>query len=175
LDAGTPSDQLWPSLAASLVPLVLGGLVTLLKPFIESPKEFKKGVDLQRKALQERHASKHAALLQHLRHIITAEIEPLRGDGREEPDLIGEMTSETFRLFTVFHRLDTLRLSVRAIYTGLLVSIFLAVLGALASIIWVDLRPWILMGGVALVVLQLGLIGTLYWASWKLDTYEDVT
>lgn len=173
MGAGTPPDPILPSLVASVVPIVLGSLATYFKPFVESQKDFRKRIRLRRDALLEQLAGRHAALLQHVRRITPDDL--LRGDGREEPDLVGDLTGETFRLFTIFHRLEALRLAVRVAYTGLLVTVTLGILGALVSWVWGEVRPWIFVGGIVLVVAQIALVGLLYWSSCKLETYEDVT
>jgi len=173
LGAGLQSDPMWPSLVASVVPIVLGSLATYFKPFIESQADFRSRIRLSRKDLLERLAAKHAALLNHVRQITPDDL--LRGDGREEPDLVGDLTGETFRLFTIFHRLETLRLVVRSAYTVLLATVCLAIIGALVSWLWVDARSWSLIFGIGLIVAQVGFVGLLYWSSSRLETYEDVT
>ncbi len=167
------SDPMWPSLVASVVPIVLGSLATYFKPFIESQGDFRSRIKLCRKDLLEQLAAKHTALLQHVRQITPDDL--LRGDGRQVPDLVGDLTAETFRLFTIFHRLETVRLAVRSAYTVLLATVCLAIVGALLSWLWVDARSWLLIFGVALIVAQVGFVALLYWSSSRLETYEDVT
>ncbi|HUW83214.1 MAG TPA: hypothetical protein VMZ31_10500 [Phycisphaerae bacterium] len=99
----------------------------------------------------------------------------LRGDGKENPDLVGELTRETFRLFTVFHHLELLKRVVRLAYTGLLITVCIGIVGALLAWLQIQARTWVLMVGIVLVVVQIALIALLYWSSCRLETYEDVT
>ncbi|MGD8451461.1 MAG: hypothetical protein PVJ57_06550 [Phycisphaerae bacterium] len=160
-------------MVASIVPIIVGALATYFKPFIESQASFRSRVKLRRQALLEQLAVKHAALLQHVRQLPDGDL--VRGDGREEPDLVGNLTDETFRLFAIFHRLETLRLVVRSAYTALLGTIILGAGGALASWLWIDARPWALPAGIILLSAQTGLVVLLYWASCRLETYEEIT
>lgn len=161
------------SLVALVVPFLLGSLAAYFKPFVESEKDSRKRIKLRREALLEQLAGKHAALLQHVRRMTGDDL--LRGDGREEPDLVGDVTGETFRLFMIFHRLETLRLVIRVAYVGLLVTVCLAVFGALLSWLWGDARPWLVFFGIGLIVVQVSFVGLLYWSSCRMEMYEDVT
>jgi len=177
---------MWASLVASIVPIVLGSLATYFKPFIESQADFRSRIKLRREALLEQLADKHADLLQHVRRVMSDDL--LRGyglkftpddlpgvHGGKEPDLVGDLTRETFRLFAIFHRLETLRIVYRSAHTVLLVTVCLAIFGALAACLWVGARPWIPYVMYILIAVQVCFFALLYWSSWKLETYEDVT
>jgi hypothetical protein len=117
---------LWSGLIASTVPVVVGAATVHFRIFIEPQADFRNRINLRRKALIEQVASRHAALLQHVRSITEDDL--LRGDGREEPDLVGDLTSEVFRVFTVFQRLEVLRVVVRVAYLILFITIALGLL-----------------------------------------------
>lgn len=170
--SATPS-ALWPALIASLIPIVLGVSATYFRPFVDSRSEFRGRIKLRRQALLEKLAVMHAVLLRHAAHITEDEL--LRGDGRDQPDLVADYTSEVFRLFTVFHRLETIRLCFAIANTGLLVAVSAGVLGAFCAWLWSDSRTCVLVGGVAVVVVQMVLVCLIYWCSCKLESYEDTT
>lgn len=172
MGAGSPPDPMWPALVASMVPIVVGSVATYLRPFVESQADFRSRIRLRRAALLEHLAGRHTALLQHVRRITEADL--LRGDGMQEPDLVGELTGETFRLFTVFHRLEMLKTLVRTAYTGLLVTVSLGIVGALIAWLWSDARAWVLSIAIVLACVQIAFIGFLYWSSCRLETYEDL-
>jgi hypothetical protein len=141
--------------------------------FVETQAEFRRRIGLRRNTLVEKVATKHAALLKHVRSITEDDI--LRGDGREEPDLVGDLTSEIFRVFTVFHRLETLGLIVRIAYGVLFVTIALGLLGALGAAAFTSARSYAFVAGVALVIVQFLTVAVIMIASNKLEVYEDVS
>lgn len=173
MGVGLQLDSMWQSLVAALVPIVLGSLGAYFKPYIVPYPKFCSTIKLLRQKLLEQLAVKHAALLQHVREITPDEL--LRGDGREQPDLVGDLTGDTFRLFTIFHRLETLRLVYRSVHTVLLATVCLAIFGALAACLWVATRAGIPYAMCVLVAVQVCFYVLLYWSSCKLETYEDVT
>lgn len=162
------------ALIASAVPVVLGAVTVHFKLFIEPQSDFRSRISLQRKILLEQIASKHATLLRSTRLIVD---ETLRGVvcGRGEPDLVGEFTCELFRVFTVFHRLDTLKLVVRCAYWFLLVTIIAGILGFLAACVFAQARNYVFLGGLVLIIAQVMIVVAILVVSNKLETYEDVT
>lgn len=169
------SDPLWPSLAASVASIAVGGASVHFRLFIESDGEFRKRVSLRRKELTERLAAKHAALLQYVRLIVNTPDTVLRGDGREEPDMVGDLARETFTVSTILYRLEILRTVVRTAYFLLYLTIGAGLLGVLLSWIWSDARPYLLWLALALIALQMILIHGVMRASASLEVYEDVS
>lgn len=168
---GTPSPA--PVALAALLPVLLGGAATYFRVFIVSQKDFRSRIDLKRSFLLERVATLHSVLLNHARSIDRNDL--LRGDGRNEPDLVGDYTAEVFRLFTVFHRLEVLKLIAKTAHYVLFCTIALGLAGLIAMLVSDKSHPYVFWGAVAVVVVQLLTILVVLLASGKLEQYEDVT
>jgi hypothetical protein len=80
-----------------------------------------------------------------------------------------------FSLFTIFHRLETLKLIVKVAYWALFTLIGLGVLAFLANLVFGEARAVVFWYGVVAALLQLGIIGTVFAASQRLQDYEDIT
>lgn len=169
---GTP-DSVWPSLIASVAPIAVGAVSVHFKLFIEPDGEFRKRVSLQRKELIERLAGKFVALLHHVRGMTDDDV--LRGDGREEPDLVGDVAKECCKLSTVLHRMEVIRAVVKCAYFILCLSIGFGIIGVLFAWLWVDSRPFVLWTAIGVVLLQVVLVLCVMRASSALEVYEDVT
>jgi hypothetical protein len=172
LDAGTP-DSVWPPLVASIAPIAVGAVSVHFKLFIESDGEFRRRISLHRQNLIEGFATKLAAVLHHARRMTADDV--LRGDGREEPDLVGDVAKECYRLSCILHRMEFIRAFARIAYTILCVSIALGIFGVLLAWLEPAARPYVLWGAIALVVLQFGLVLCVMRASSAMEVYEDVS
>ncbi|MCI0630320.1 MAG: hypothetical protein L0Y44_06655 [Phycisphaerales bacterium] len=170
----TVSDSLWPSLIASIAPIVLGAVTVHYKLFIEPEAEFRKRVSLQREKLIEQLAGRFASVLQHVRAIAMTPDNDLRGDGREEPDLVGDVARECYKLSTVLHRMEVIRTIVRSTYIVLLLTVALGIFGVFSALIWQTWRPYVFWCAVGLLVLQTLLILGVMRASAAMELYEDV-
>ena len=156
-----------------LIPLLLGGVATAMRLFVEPLKEFRHRADLIEKRLLESIAVKLAALLNHARRIDDDSL--LRGDAKIEPDLVGEYTDAFFRLFRWTHRLQLLRLKVRWCFHALLGIAFLGVVGVLVGLLWPPSRQYIAYSAGALVLLQSVLILVNYSLASQLEQYEEIS
>ena len=158
---------------AAVIPVALGGVTVWLKIFIEPLKDFRARIDLKKKDLLERVAMQHATLLNHCRNIDEDAL--LRGDGYNEPDLVGDYTDRVFNLFAIFHRLEVLKLGVRLAYWLLYTLIVLGVLALLVNLVFDEGRAFVLWYAVGAVLLELVVIGAVFAASQRLEQYEDIT
>ena len=172
MGVGTP-DPLWPPLIASIAPVAVGSVSTHFKLFIESDGEFRKRISLHRKELTERFAGRLAAVLQHVRGMTDDDV--LRGDGREEPDLVGDVAKDCYKLSTVLHRMEFIRAFVRLAYSILFITIGLGICGVFFAWLWVESRPFVLCAAISLVVFQAALVLCVMRASSALEVYEDVS
>jgi hypothetical protein len=157
----------------AVVPVLLGAVTTWLKIFIDPQGEFRRRINLKRNDLLERVSLLHATLLNHSRRIDDDKL--LRGDGHNEPDLVGDYAHRVFKLFAIFHRLEILKLVVKVAYWMLFTLIGLGILALLVNVLFDELRVVVLWYGVGAVVLELGLIAVVFAASQRLEQYEDVT
>jgi len=169
-----PTDpSIWPALAGSLAPIIVGGAATHFKLFLDSKGDFRGRVRLHKKGLIEKLATKHATMLQHVRSL--AEDDELRGDGRETPDLVGDLAADTFHLFAVFFRCEILSLVLKVAYHVMFATIVLGIAGLIIAWLVAESRPYILVGAIVVLIVQVSSIFGAFRASWKLDEIEDVT
>jgi hypothetical protein len=170
-------DELFAAVSASAAPLLIGGAVERLQLFLEPLQPFRDRVRLRRTALVEQLASKHALLLESVKEATSDE--PMRGYVRapqgSEPDRIGEFTSETFRLFAIFHRLEVLGFFVRAGHGLLLLTTVLGLIGVVLAFFVPPARATLVVCGLTIVAVQVLSIASVYFSARKLDDYEDVT
>lgn len=161
------------ALIASVGPIAVGAVTVHFKLFIESNSEFRKRISLHREKLTERFAGRLAALLRHVRSMTVDDV--LRGDGREEPDLVGDVAQECYKLTTVLHRMEIIRTVVRLAYSLMFAAIALGIVGVFVAWLWADSRPYVLWGGIALVTFQVAVVLSVMRASSMLEVYEDVS
>jgi hypothetical protein len=169
--ASTGTDA-WGAILAAVVPILLGGITTYFKLFISSKEDFRQRTRLKRSVLCERMATRLAVLCQHIRSLGPDDC--LRGDGREESDLVGEYTEENFRVFRVYRRLDILDGVVKYAHFALYITIVLGLGGALLAWLSPESRCWVIVAALALIGLQVLTVLLVQMACWKLDDYEDV-
>ena len=97
----------------------------------------------------------------------------LRGDGYNEPDLVGDYTRDVFKLVTFFHRLEILKLVVTRAYWLLFTLIGLGVIAFLVSLLFDEARPVVFWYGVVAVLSEFEVIGVVFSASQRLEQYEE--
>ena len=165
------TSKWWPILFP-LVPILIGAGTAYFNIFIDSQREFRERISLKRQILTEQLATKLATLLNHLRNITDDQV--LRGDGREEADLVGDYSQELIRSFRIFHRMDLILFWVRFSYMALFVTTAIGLLGFLFSIFIPELRLAISYGVVVVVVLQILTVSFIFLAAQRLETYETV-
>ena len=165
-------DPVWPALIASAGSIVTGFVSAHFKLFIEPDENFRKRVDRRRKELTEQYAMRLVALLKHVKSMTPDDV--LRGDGHEEPDLVGDACQECHKLITVLHRLEMIRAIVKLSYSVLLGTIVLGGVGILLSGLWSESRPYIFWIAILLLFFQVCLVLCVMRASAILERYEDV-
>ena len=159
----------------AVISVLLGGAVTSrLAIFLVSQKEFRSRIEQKRAEVMERLAVQHASLLNYSRTYDENLRGTFRGDGRNEPDLVGEYMGNLFKGFVTFNRLDLLKLRVRWAYWLLFIIIALGVVAFLTVLVFEEARAVVFWYSAAAVLLELGDIGVLFVASQKLEQYEDV-
>ena len=167
------------SLAAIIVaavPIVLGGVTTYFKIFLVPKQDFRYRIRLKRTELLENLAMKLVTLLQHVRSLCLTgpQDAPLRGDGREQPDLVDEYSRENLRVFTVYHRLGTLEKVVSYSYLWLFITIAAGIAGVFCAGFVPVSRPWIPGASIGIVAAQVLIVLVVQLSAWKLDKYEDI-
>jgi len=172
-DPATTSITGTSAIIASVIPVVLGGVTTYFRIFITPKEDFRNRTKLKRCGLRERVAARLTALLQHVRALEQDDL--LRGDGRESVDFVGEYTEETFRTFTIYHRLSVLDSIVRYSYYVLYGTIVLGLAGCICGLFVPVTRYWVVGVAIGAIIVQVMTILLVLMASCKLEDYEDVT
>lgn len=170
---------LWEAVTASAVPVVIGGATERLHLFLEPLQSVRDRVKLQRKALIERLASKHADLLRDVQADMEVSRDVLRDfvvapRGSDE-DKIGAFTFETFRLFAICYRLEALGWIVRTGHLILLCSTILGLIGLILSFLVPDARSIVLATGLSIGGAQALIVLAIFLCARKLDDYEEIT
>ncbi len=171
----TPPDGV-ATIIAAIAPIVVGGVTTYFKIFLVPKQGFRNRMLLKRGELHEHLAMRLVALLQHLRSLcLTGTSDaPLRGDGREQPDLVDEYLRESLRVFTICHKLGILEKVVKWSYLFLYATIVSGLAGVLFAWLAPASRTWVLWISIGLVAVQVITVFVVQAAAWKLDEYEDV-
>jgi len=172
-------SELWQAVVASAIPVLIGGVAELLRAYTEPLQSFRDRTKLQRKTLIERLASKHADLLREVQRDVQVSGEFLRefvaAPLGADRDRIGEFTNETFRLFSVFYRLEAIGRTVRNIHYFLLASTILGLVGLLLAVFVPESRSVVLIAGVSVAGAQSLAVLTVFLCARKLDDYEETT
>ncbi|MCD4823060.1 MAG: hypothetical protein K8S55_00495 [Phycisphaerae bacterium] len=161
------------AIIAAVIPILLGGVTTYFKIFLISKQDFRNRAKLKQNSLREKMAIKLAMLLKHAHDTRNLD-DPLRGDGYENADLVGDYTEENLRVFTVYHRLAFLESIIRYAYFLLYLTIVFGLVGVFLAWLLPITRGWVLGVSIGLVIIQVATVFTVQLASWKLDDYEDV-
>lgn len=162
----------WLPLVAAVAPTIIGAATTHFQPFVEPQAAFRQRTKLLREQLIEKVAVRLTALFRHARQ---AADDALRGDGRDDPDLIGDFTRETFRLVRIFQRLDG-GLRIFAFVNGFLYwSCAFAVLALPLVLTFEETRPYVVGFGFGLIFLQVLAVFSSIRAARRLDEFEETT
>lgn len=158
---------------SGLAPLLLGGIAAGLRLFVEPIKEFRqRSIQLEKKYLEVL-STCLSALLNHSRNITADEM--LRGDGRVQPDLVDQYTTQAHKYYRIVHRLELLRMTIRWCFHGLLATAITGICATTSALIWPSIRWYVVVISAALIMLQICLIVVNYASSLKLDQYEEAS
>jgi len=148
----------------SIIQIVIGGVVGLLKPFLRSDNEFANDVKLRKEVRVENVASRLLTVLE--------AVGDLRGDPPGKPDILGNAVREVFGAVEDFVVLDHLRGRYRSATTILLITAVAGFFFLLGSVILPSLRAAIGITVVAFIVIQA--VAACFMRHWalKLETYQ---
>ena len=170
--AAIDPDPVWPALIASAGSVATGVITVYFKLFIESNADFRSRISLRREKLTEQFAVRLVALLKHVQSMTMDDV--LRGDGHEEPDLVGDVSKECRKLVIVLHRMEIIRAAVRLSYSFIFCAIVFGLVGTLIAGLWADSRPYVFWVAVGLFLFQVAVVCCVMRASAILEVYEDV-
>ncbi len=163
-----------PAFVTSLIPILVGGLATHCKLFINSPDDFRNRIRLKRAEFFEQVTSAHCALLTRVMRIQGTD-EILRGDERKEPDLVLEYTHKIFRFFRLAGRLEVLNWLVRAGYLVLYLTICTGLIGAVSALLLPQFRFLVVCLALGALLLQILTVLSILLLGWRLELYEDIS
>jgi hypothetical protein len=168
-------DQLLHALAASAVPVILGGALEHLKLFLEPLQPFRDRVKLKRTALIEQLAAKHANLIRLVVEQASGEslgyVIPPKG---EESDTIGGFMHESFRMHKVCNRLEALVFLVQGCHWLLMLTALAGLAAIFVALFFPPTREAIVTFGLVITSVQICAIFLVKLSAGKLDVYEDI-
>src|ERR1043166_4252512 len=132
------------SFYAAIVPIALGGVLTYFKHWLGSDDDIRKRAHFKKDILLEEVNKR----LQYL--FIETQ--------RTSFDLIADYTSQVDRSSMAVHKLFKMHALIKACWTTLLATIAVSLVGFLASLIWLWVRPYVSIVCLIAVVVQLVLV-----------------
>lgn len=172
-DLGT---SIWQQLGAiygvgSFVQIALGGGLAIFKPWTPSEDDVGKRVDLKKQILQETLNKDFHNLLS---RVVDLDPTKLRGSPPDR-DLIGDFTSELFRIVTICAQLTIVQRRIRAAHNWLFATAAIGVIAWLLAHLIVPLRPWVGLTCCAAIAIQLVVVGCARRCVGRLEDYEKTT
>lgn len=155
------------------MPIVLGGGLAILKPWITSVDDIRNRVNLRKVVLREAINRRLYDLLS--KAVLELDPKKLRIASAAEPDIVDDYTTEVFRVFTVLQELQQIASNTRRIVTGLYVTFAISLLGYLIVLPFDGLRPFIVTIWYIAVASQILMIGLFRKHMKQLDIYETTT
>lgn len=165
-------------LISTLLPSVFGGVLVVFKPWIPGLRETRQRVDRVRNQIVEQccnaeHRMLAKAIQIGLTSMDVAKLSELRGNGRDEPDLIQQHVSELLADAIRLDRLDAINRTVRSLHHAILTGL----VGAVAAVLVAGLvergRPIIGALGLFLLIVQIICVVRLCRLENELDSNEQ--
>ena len=168
------------SFFSAIVPIAVGGVLTIFKPWLPTEEDIKKRVDQRRHALMEGVCKLfHRVLTQAMTAGLTSldpnSLKELRGAPPNEPDLIADHTTELFRTLAVLQELEGVRCGIKRCYTCLFITVSIGVLGLLVAIPLEGARSCVAVACYTAVAMQLYSVLSIRRLVKQLETYEQTT
>jgi hypothetical protein len=168
------------SFFSAVVPIVIGGVLTVFKPLLPTEDDVKKRVDQRRQALVEGvcklfHRVLTQAMTAGLTSLDPKSLKELRGAPPHEPDLIADHTTELFRTLAVLRELENIHSGIKRRYTCLLLTISIGVLGLLVAIPVEGARSCVAVVCYVAVGVQLYSVLSIRHLVKQLEAYERTT
>lgn len=145
------------SFYAAIVPIALGGVLTYFKHWLGSDDDIRKRAHFKKDILLEE-VNKRLQYLFIETQRTSFDLKELRGAPPSRPDLIADYTSQVDRSSMAVHKLFKMHALIKACWTTLLATIAVSLVGFLASLIWLWVRPYVSIVCLIAVVVQLVLV-----------------
>ena len=168
------------SFFSAVVPVVIGGVLTIFKPLLPTEEEIRKRVDQRRHALVEGvcklfHRVLTQAMTAGLTSLDPKSLRELRGAPPHEPDLIADHTNELLRTLAVLRELENIQSGIKHRYTCLLLTMSMGVLGLLVAIPVEGARSCVAVACYVAIAVQLYSVLSIRRLVKQLETYEQTT
>jgi hypothetical protein len=169
-------DELWAHLGTSsvftsLLTAGIGGILAAFKPYLPNEDKLRERIAYRRQVLKE-------GVNKSLNGVIMAGLRlegNLRGTPPNEPDLVGDYTTEFVRVLSVTAKLDQLWKRVKRSYACLFTSAAIGVFCFLLGLIVAAARPALGLISCLLILFQIGIVFVLRRSDSALDSYETDT
>jgi ABC-type multidrug transport system fused ATPase/permease subunit len=145
------------SFYASIVPIALGGVLSYFKHWLGSDDDIRKRAQFKKDTLLEEINKRLQRLFIETQRA-TFDLPELRGGPPARPDLIGDYTSQVDRSSTAVRKLFKIHSLIKACWTTLLATVAVSLVGFLASLVWIWVRPYVSIVCLIIVVVQLMLV-----------------
>ena len=165
-------------LLTTLLPAALGGMLVVFKPWIPGLRETRQRVDKVRSTIVEgccnaEHRMLAKAIQIGLNSMDVAKLNELRGNGRDEPDLIQEHVAELLADAIRLDRLDIICRTVRTLHHALLTDLIGAGVAVVVAGLVERSRPFIGALALFLLIVQILCVVRLWRLENELDGYEQ--
>lgn len=165
-------------LLTTLLPSALGGMLVVFKPWIPGLRETRQRVDKLRSTIVEgccnaEHRMLAKAIQIGLNSMDVAKLNELRGNGRDEPDLIQDHISTLLADAIRLDRLDTICRTVRTLHHAMLTALIGAGLAVVVAGLVEPGRPFLGVLGLFLLIVQIVCVVRLWRLENELDSYEQ--
>ncbi len=162
-----------PTTVTSLLPLVLGGVFSYFKPFLEDQREFKNRCARMHARSTESIAIALTRLLQEA--LQTRGFDDVaRGDGDRTPDLYGDVATMIARHSKLAFRISVRLLVFHGCYGLLLLGLIVGLLGFIASLVFDAYEAIIVVGCIGTAVFQIIAVTVLYALTRRSENDEDI-
>lgn len=158
---------------AAIIPILLGGGLTLFKPFIPSEDDIRARSTARIDALRELiNVQVHRLLT---KAVLSLDPKALRGDPTvkpPEPDVVGDCLSEVFKIARIIPRLERLRTHNKVVHTYLYSTIAFGVISVLSVNLLDASRPYVALLSYIVIISQILAVGLIRLYKGQLEHYE---
>jgi len=156
------------------VAIVLGGIVTYFQPWLPSEDDIRIRSNLKRQILLE-------DVNKRLQHLLCEmqgddfELTDLRGAPPGQPDLIADFTAEFEQAVTAIKKLLKINAYIKVCFTFFLVTVAVPLVGFLAALVFLAVRPHVAILSYGAVAIQIILVFFIRWLTGRFEECEGAS
>lgn len=158
---------------AAIIPILLGGGLTLFKPFVPAEDEMRARSMARIDALRELiNVQVHRMLT---KAVLSLDPRSLRGDptvNPPEPDVIGDSLTEIFKIARIIPQLERLRTHTKFVHSYLYFTIAFGVVSVLLVNMVDTSRPYVALLSYIIIISQILAVGLIRLYKGRLEHYE---